>query len=550
MAKQMLYGEDARRKLLEGIDAVANAVKVTLGPAARTVVLEKSWGSPTIINDGVTIAKDISLPDPFANMGAKLVQEVASKTQDNAGDGTSTASILAQALCHTGLRNVTAGASPVELKAGYDEAITTVVERLKEMASPVKTGETIHQVATIAANNDSDIGSLIAEAVEAVGQEGVITVEEAKSAETDLKVVEGMEIDKGYISPYFITDREKKEAILENPMILITDQTVNSAQDLLPSLEASMQQKRPLLIIAKDVEGEALATLVLNVASRVVKAAAIKAPGFGDEQGELLEDIAILTGASVLAKDKSADIKTQGPTSLGGAEKVIIAKNKTTFVGGEGNKDLIIERTEMLRSQEKLSKSKWDKEKMQKRIGKMTGGVAVLRIGAATETEMKEKKARVDDALNATRAAMAEGVVVGGGVALLRARDALSGLMETSSGDRSIGIQAVYDALSAPLRQISENAGEEPSVVVSKVLENKSESFGYNARNKEYVDLLKQGVIDPVKVTRNALQSAGSIAGLVLTTETLVADEPKPDTTAGGPDMAGMGGMGGMGGMM
>ena len=318
-----------------------------------------------------------------------------------------------------------------------------------------------------------------------------------------------MEIDKGYISPYFITDREKKEAILENPMILITDQTVNSAQDLLPSLEASMQQKRPLLIIAKDVEGEALATLVLNVASRVVKAAAIKAPGFGDEQGELLEDIATLTGASVLAKDKSADIKSQGPTSLGGAEKVIIAKNKTTFVGGEGNKDLITERTEMLRSQEKLSKSKWDKEKMQKRIGKMTGGVAVLRIGAATETEMKEKKARVDDALNATRAAMAEGVVVGGGVALLRARDALSGLMETSSGDRSIGIQAVYDALSAPLRQISENAGEEPSVVVSKVLENKSESFGYNARNKEYVDLLKEGVIDPVKVTRNALNQLG-----------------------------------------
>ena len=340
MAKQMLYGEDARRKLLEGIDAVANAVKVTLGPAARTVVLEKSWGSPTIINDGVTIAKDISLPDPFANMGAKLVQEVASKTQDNAGDGTSTASILAQALCHTGLRNVTAGASPVELKAGYDDAISTVVERLKEMSSPVETSETIHQVATIAANNDSDIGSLIAEAVEAVGQEGVITVEEAKSAETDLKVVEGMEVDKGYISPYFITDREKKEAILENPMILITDQTVNSAQDLLPSLEASMQQKRPLLIIAKDVEGEALATLVLNVASRVVKAAAIKAPGFGDEQGELLEDIATLTGASVLAKDKSADIKSQGPTSLGGAEKVIIAKNKTTFVGGEGNKDL------------------------------------------------------------------------------------------------------------------------------------------------------------------------------------------------------------------
>ena len=547
MAKQMLYGEDARRKLLEGIDAVANAVKVTLGPAARTVVLEKSWGSPTIINDGVTIAKDIELSDPFANMGAKLVQEVASKTQDNAGDGTSTASILAQALCHTGLRNVTAGASPVELKAGFDEAILAVVEYLKEMAVPVEESSTIHQVATIAANNDSDIGELIAQAVEAVGQDGVITVEEAKSAETDLKVVEGMEVDKGYISPYFITDRERKEAVLENPMILITDQTINSAQDLLPSLEASMQQKRPLLIIAKDIEGEALATLVLNVASKIVKAAAIKAPGFGDEQGEILEDIAILTGAQVLAKDRSADVKAQGPMSLGGAEKVILGKNKTTFVGGEGESSAIEERVSLLRSQEKTATSNWDSEKMQKRIGKMTGGVAVLRIGAATETEMKEKKARVDDALNATRAAMAEGVVVGGGVALLRARSVLDELKLSSSGDRAIGVGAVYDALSAPLRQISENAGQEGSVVVNNILSNDSPSYGYNARTNEYVDMLQAGVIDPVKVTRNALQSAGSIGGLVLTTETLVADEPKPDSGPEMPDMGGMGGMGGMG---
>ena len=478
MAKQMLYGEDARRKLLEGIDAVANAVKVTLGPAARTVVLEKSWGSPTIINDGVTIAKDIELSDPFTNMGAKLVQEVASKTQDNAGDGTSTASILAQALCHTGLRNVTAGASPVELKAGFDEAILGVVECLKDMAVPVEDSSTIHQVATIAANNDSDIGELIAQAVDAVGQDGVITVEEAKSAETDLKVVEGMEVDKGYISPYFITDRERKEAVLDNPMILITDQTINSAQDLLPSLEASMQQKRPLLIIAKDIEGEALATLVLNVASKIVKAAAIKAPGFGDEQGEILEDIAILTGAQVLAKDRGADVKAQGPMSLGGAEKVILGKNKTTFVGGEGDSKLIEERVNLLRSQEKTATSNWDSEKMQKRIGKMTGGVAVLRIGAATETEMKEKKARVDDALNATRAAMAEGVVVGGGVALLRARAVLDELKSNSSGDRAIGVGAVYDALSAPLRQISENAGQEGSVVVNTILSNDTTSFG------------------------------------------------------------------------
>ena len=511
MSKQMIYGEEARRKLLEGIDAVTNAVKVTLGPAARTVVLEKSWGSPTIINDGVTIARDIDLPDPFANMGARLVREVANKTQDNAGDGTSTASVLAQSLAHTGLRNVAAGASPVDLKSGFDKAISVVVNHLKEEAVSVDSQDMVNQVATIAANNDPTIGNLIAEAVDKVGNEGVITVEEAKSLETELKVVEGMEVDKGYVSPYFITDREKREAILDNPMILITDMTINSAHDLLPSLEVSMQQKRPLLIIAKDLEGEAMATTVLNVVSKVIKACAIKAPGFGDEQGELLEDIAMLTGATVLTKDRSADLKVQGPTSLGSADRVIIAKNKATIVGGAGDGSAVSARVDILRGQAKLASSDWDREKIEKRIGKLSGGVAVLKIGAATETEMKEKKARVDDALNATRAAMAEGVVAGGGVALLAARNVVNELITKLDGDERLGAIIVRDSLSAPLRQIATNAGLEGSIVVSK-LEDAEANVGFNAREHEYVDMFEAGVIDPVKVTRNALQSAGSIA--------------------------------------
>jgi len=548
-AKKIVYGEDAREKLLEGIDTVANAVKVTLGPAARTVVLEKSWGSPSIINDGVTIAKDIELGDPFANMGAKLIQEVASKTQDNAGDGTSTASILAQSLCHHGLKNMESGSSPVELKAGFDHAIETVVNSLKDRAVPVETSETIKQVATIASNNDEEIGSLIAEAVDAVGREGVITVEEAKSIETSLNVVEGMEFNKGYMSPYMITDREKREAVHENALILLTDHTINSAQDLLPTLEASVQQKRPLLIVAKDIEGEALATLVLNVVSKVVKAVAVKAPGFGDEISEQLEDIAVLTGAKPLFKDQGADLKAQGPSSLGSADRIIVAKNKTTVVGGGGDKKATEERAELLRGQAKLSTSKWDREKIEKRVGKLTGGVAVLKIGAATETEVKETKARVDDALNATRAAMAEGVVAGGGVTLLRAREVLKGLAESADGDRAIGINLVYEALAAPTRQISANAGADGDDVISKILSNDDENFGYNARSGEYVNMVETGILDPAKVTRNALESAGSIAGLVLTTETLIADDPDQKEAAPAmPDMGGgMGGMGGMG---
>ena len=548
-AKKIVYGEEARERLLEGIDTVANAIKVTLGPAARTVVLEKSWGSPSIINDGVTIAKDIELGEPFANMGAKLIQEVASKTQDNAGDGTSTASILAQSLCHHGLKNMKSGSSPVELKAGFDQAISTVVDTLKDRAVPVETGETIQQVATIASNNDESIGSLIAEAVDAVGRDGVITVEEAKSIETSLDVVEGMEFNKGYMSPYMITDKEKREAIHESPLVLLTDHTINSAQDLLPSLEASVQQKRPLLIVAKDIEGEALATLVLNVVSKVVKAVAVKAPGFGDEIGEQLEDIAVLTGAKPLFKDQGADLKEQGPSSLGSADRIIVAKNKTTVVGGGGDKKATEERAELLRGQAKLSTSKWDREKIEKRVGKLTGGVAVLKIGAATETEVKETKARVDDALNATRAAMAEGVVAGGGVTLLRAREVLKDLAASSEGDRAIGINLVYDALAAPTRQISANAGADGDEVISKILENDDENYGYNARSGEYVDMIESGILDPAKVTRNALESAGSIAGLVLTTETLIADDPELKEAAPAmPDMGGgMGGMGGMG---
>ena len=549
MAKQMIYGEEARKKLLDGITAATDAIKVTLGPKARTVVLDKSFGSPTIINDGVTIAKDIELPDPYENMGAQLVKEVASKAQDNAGDGTSTAAILAQSLSSYGLRNVSAGMSPVNLKSGFDKAIETVVSELKSASKPVKeSGEVIEQVASISANNDSEIGSLIASAVEKVGHDGIITVEEAKSMETSLKVVEGMEFDKGYVSPYMITDREKREATLVNPKILLTDHTVSSAQDLIPALEVAVKQsKKPLLIISKDLEGEALATLVLNVVSGHVKACAVKAPGFGDEQGEQLEDIAILTGGTVIVKDQGSELKDITEAHFGTAERVIIGKNKTTLISGGGSKKAIDERVSILKSQSNVATSKWDKEKLDKRIGRLSGGVAVLEIGAATETEMKEKKGRVDDALNATRAAMAEGVVAGGGVALLRASESLEKLAGKLSDEESVGVKIVRDALAIPSRQIADNAGEDGSVVVSKIREGKG-NFGFNARTNTYEDLMKAGVVDPVKVTRNAIQAAGSIAGLVLTTETLVCDIPEENS--GMPAMPDMGGMGGMGGMM
>ena len=541
----MIYGEEARKKLLDGITTATDAIKVTLGPKARTVILDKSFGSPTIINDGVTIAKDIELPDPYENMGAQLVKEVAIKAQDNAGDGTSTAAILAQSLSYYGLRNVSAGMSPVNLRSGFDKAIEMVVSELKSASKPVKeSGEVIEQVASISANNDSEIGSLIASAVEKVGRDGIITVEEAKSMETSLKVVEGMEFDKGYVSPYMITDREKREAILENPKILLTDHTVSSAQDLIPALEVAVKQsKKPLLIISKDLEGEALATLVLNVVSGHVKACAVKAPGFGDEQGEQLEDIAILTGGTVIVKDQGSELKDITEAHFGTAERVIIGKNKTTLISGGGSKKAIDERVSILKSQSNVATSKWDKEKLDKRIGRLSGGVAVLEIGAATETEMKEKKGRVDDALNATRAAMAEGVVAGGGVALLRASESLEKLAGELSDEESVGVKIVRDALAIPSRQIADNAGEDGSVVVSKIREGKG-NFGFNARTNTYEDLMKAGVVDPVKVTRNAIQAAGSIAGLILTTETLVCDIPEENS--GMPAMPDMGGMGGM----
>jgi chaperonin GroEL len=438
--------------------------------------------------------------------------------------------------------------SPVNLKSGFDKAIETVVSDLKSASKPVESGEVIEQVASIAANNDSEIGGLIASAVEKVGHDGIITVEEAKSMETSLKVVDGMEFDKGYVSPYMITDREKREAVLENPKILFTDHSISSAQDLIPALEVAVKQsKSPLLIVSKDLEGEALATLVLNVASKVVKACAVKAPGFGDEQGEQLEDLAILTGGTVMVKDQGSDLKEITEMHLGTAGKVIIGKNKTTIISGGGDKKSINQRVSILRSQAKVSTSKWDKEKLDKRIGRLSGGVAILKIGAATETEMKEKKARVDDALNATRAAMAEGVVAGGGVALLRASESLDKLAGKLSDEESVGVKIVRDALAIPSRQIAENAGEDGSVVVSKIKEGKG-NFGFNARTNIYEDLMKAGVVDPVKVTRNAIQAAGSIAGLVLTTETLVTDIPEEGGRM--PAMPDMGGMGGMGGMM
>ena len=547
MAKQMLYGEDARRKLLAGINASTDAIKVTLGPKARTVILDKSFGSPIIINDGVTIAKDIELPDPYENMGAQLVKEVASKTQDTAGDGTCTAAVLTQALCSYGLRNVSAGMSPVNLKSGFDQAITTVVEQLKSVAKPVESDEIIEQVAAISANNDREIGKLIADAVGKVGQEGIITVEEAKGIGTTLKLVEGMEFDKGYVSPYFVTDREKREAVVENPLILMTDHTISSAQDLLPALELGVKQlKAPILLISKDLEGEALATLVLNGASRVLKACAVKAPGFGDDQKEQLEDLAILTGGRVIGKDQGMELKEITQEMFGKADKVIIGKNKTTVIGGGGDKAAVKERARILRSQAKLAKSKWDREKLEKRVGRLLGGVAVLEIGAATETEMKEKKSRVDDALNATRAAMAEGVVAGGGVALLRTRKALDKLASKLDAEEAVGVRIVRDALAIPARQIAENAGEDGSVVVSKISDKKG-NFGFNARTNTYEDMFKAGIIDPVKVVRNALQAAGSIAGLVLTAEKLISDIPEKESAM--PDMSGMGDMGGMGGM-
>lgn len=546
MAKQIKYDIEARDLLKKGVDALANAVKVTLGPKGRNVVIDKKFGAPQVTKDGVTVAKEIELKNQFENLGAQMVKEVASKTNDDAGDGTTTATVLAQAIVQVGLKNVTAGANPMDLKRGIDKAVIKVVESLKDMSEDIGDDNTrIEQVASIAANNDIEIGKLIAEAMEKVKKEGVITVEEAKVSETYVDVVEGMQFDRGYISPYFVTDTEKMEAVLENPYVLLFDKKVSVMKDLLPVLESTAQTGRPLLIVSEDVDGEALATLVVNKLRGSLKVAAVKAPGFGDRRKEMLEDIAILTGGTVISEEKG--LKLEGATldMLGQCEKISVDKDNTTVVNGSGDKETINARVNQIKVQIENTTSDYDKEKLQERLAKLAGGVAVLYVGAASEVEMKERKDRVNDALNATRAAVEEGIIPGGGVAYLRVVDALEGF-EGENDDETTGISIVRRSLEEPLRIIAENAGVEGSVAVQKVKEGKGD-FGFNARTDIYENLMKAGVIDPTKVARIALENAASIAGMLLTTECVLADEPEPEPPmpAGGP-----GGMGGMGGMM
>lgn len=544
MAKQIIFDTDAREQLKAGVDALANAVKVTLGPKGRNVLIDKKFGAPHVTKDGVTVAKEVELEDNVANMGAQLVKEVASKTNDDAGDGTTTATVLAQAVITTGIKNVTAGANPMDLKRGIDKAVEAVVADLRKQSQKVGDDiDKIRQVATISANNDSNIGALIAEAMGKVKKEGVITVEEAKGTETHVDVVEGMQFDRGYISPYFMTDAEKMEADLEKPYILITDKKVSTMKELLPVLEPVAQSGRALLVIAEDVDGEALSSLVLNKLRGTLKIAAVKAPGFGDRRKEMLQDIAILTGGTVISEETG--LKLDGATidMLGSAEKVTLTKENTTIVNGAGKKDAIKDRVAQIRKQIEASTSDYDKEKLQERLAKLAGGVAVLYVGAATEVEMKEKKDRVDDALAATRAAVAEGIIPGGGVAYIRAVHALDKL-KGDNEDETTGIHIVKRAIEEPLRQIVANAGGEGSVVVNKVKEGKG-AFGYNARTDEYEDMFKAGIIDPTKVARVALENAASVASMFLTTECVLADIKEENPAPAMP-----GGMGGMGGMM
>lgn len=555
MAKLVHYDADARDALKRGVDKLANAVKVTLGPRGRNVVIEKSFGAPTVTKDGVTVAKEIELSNKVENMGAQMVREVASKTSDNAGDGTTTATVLAQSIIQTGLKNVTAGANPMELKRGIDKAVASVVEELRNQSKPVGDSlDSIRQVGTISANGDEEIGGFIAQAMEKVGKDGVITVEEAKGTETYLDTVEGMQFDRGYLSPYFVTNSENMTAEMEEPYILIFDKKISNMKDLLPILEKVIQTNRPLLIIAEDVEGEALATLVVNKLRGSLKIAAVKAPGFGDRRKAMLEDIAILTGGTVISEERGYKLENATLDFLGQADRVNITKDDTTLVGGQGKDEDIKARVNQIKSQIETTTSDYDREKLQERLAKLAGGVAVLYIGAASEVEMKEKKARVEDALHATRAAVEEGIVPGGGVAFLRALKVFDKL-EADTSDQKVGFNIIKRALEAPLRAIANNAGVEGSIVVQKVLEGKG-AFGYNARTEVYEDLIKAGVIDPTKVTRTALENAASVAGLMLTTEAVVVDKPsKNDDDDDGPAGGGMpggmpGGMGGMGGMM
>src|SRR5215470_11923179 len=549
-AKNIIYGEDARQRVLRGVNKLADAVKVTLGPKGRNVVLEKKFGSPTSTKDGVTVAKEIELEDPRENMGAQMVREVASKTSDVAGDGTTTATVLAQAVYREGCKAVTAGANPMDLKRGIEKAVEVVVDEIKGLSKKVA-GKAIAQVGTISANNDSTIGQIIAQAMEKVGKDGVITVEEAKGMETSLEIVEGMQFDRGYLSPYFVTDPERMECILDNPLILIHEKKISSMKDLLPLLEQVAKMGRPLVIIAEEVEGEALATLVVNKLRGTLQVAAVKAPGFGDRRKAMLEDIAILTGGKVITEDLGIKLENVKLTDLGRAKRVTIDKDNTTIVEGAGKQSDIEGRVKTLRAQIEETTSDYDREKLQERLAKLVGGVAVIKVGAATETEMKEKKARVEDAMHATRAAVEEGIVPGGGVALVRAAKALEKFQVSSDGegdpDEQIGVNIVRRALEEPLRQIVQNAGKEGAVVVERVRSEKNENVGFNAATEVFEDLVKAGVIDPAKVTRTALQNAASIAGLMLTTEAMVSEIPEEEKGGGGGMPGGMGGMSGMG---
>ncbi|MBN8912675.1 MAG: chaperonin GroEL [Rhizobiales bacterium] len=544
-AKDVKFAQDARERMLRGVDILANAVKVTLGPKGRNVVIEKSFGAPRITKDGVTVAKEIELEDKFENMGAQMLREVASKTADLAGDGTTTATVLAQAIVREGAKSVAAGANPMDLKRGIDLAVQRVVDELKAKAKKVTSNDEIAQVGTISANGDKEIGSKIAAAMQKVGNEGVITVEESKSLETELDVVEGMQFDRGYLSPYFITNADKMIAELESPYILIHEKKLSGLQAMLPVLEAVVQTGKPLLIIAEDVEGEALATLVVNKLRGGLKVAAVKAPGFGDRRKAMLEDIAILTGGTVISEDLGIKLETVTLDMLGRAKRVTIDKENTTIVDGSGKKADIEGRVKQIKAQIEETTSDYDREKLQERLAKLAGGVAVIKVGGATEVEVKERKDRVDDALHATRAAVEEGIVPGGGVALLRAVKALDAL-EADNEDQKVGISIVRKALQAPARQIFNNAGEDGSVVAGKILESNKYNFGYNAQSGEYADLVAAGVVDPTKVVRCALQDAASVAGLLITTEAMVADKPKKDAPAMPMGGGGMGGMGGM----
>jgi len=538
MAKQIVFGENSRRSILSGVNQLADAVKVTLGPKGRNVVIEKKFGSPTITKDGVTVAKEIELEDRLENTGAQMVREVASKTSDVAGDGTTTATVLAQAIFREGVKTVAAGASPMALKRGIDKAVEKVVAEIQRLSKPVK-GEAIEQVGTISANGDSTIGSLIAEAMAKVGKDGVITVEEARTLETSLDVVEGMQFDRGYLSPYFVTDSERMECVLEDALILIHEKKISSLKDLLPLLEQVARQGKPLVVIAEDVEGEALATLVVNKLRGTLQVCAVKAPGFGDRRKAMLQDIAILTGGKAITEDLGIKLESIKPEDLGRAKKVVVDKDNTTIVEGSGKKADIEGRVRQIRAQVEETTSDYDREKLQERLAKLVGGVAVIKVGAATETELKEKKARVEDAMHATKAAVEEGIVPGGGVAFIRAQKALEGF-DLDNDDENIGVSIVKRALEEPLRQISINAGYEGAVVVDKVRSEKNSSFGFNAQTEEYGDMLKMGVVDPTKVTRSALQNAASIAGLLLTTEAVVADIPEKEKPMGPPGGGGM----------